>query len=113
MITPHHEFPEVRFMQSFLRDIRFAIRQLRMNPGFTLITVITLGLGIGATTSIFSLVNTVVLRPLPFPDSNRIMNVASGRQRAEGAPVLPNALSYPDFLDYRSQNHSFEYLASF
>jgi predicted permease len=100
-------------MQSFLRDIRFAIRQLRKNPGFALVTVLTLGLGIGATTSIFSLVNTVVLRPLPFPDSDRLMNVATGHQRAVGAPILPGSFDYPDFFDFRSQNQSFEALASF
>ena len=100
-------------MQSFLRDVRFALRQLRKNPGFALVTVLTLGLGIGATTSIFSLVNTVVLRPLPFPESDRIMNVATGRQAAVGAPVVPGSFDYPDFFDFRSQNHSFEALASF
>jgi predicted permease len=100
-------------MHSFLRDIRFAIRQLRKNPGFALVTVLTLGLGIGATTSIFSLVNTVVLRPLPFPESDRIMNVATGRQAAVGAPILPGSFDYPDYFDFRSQNHSFEALASF
>jgi predicted permease len=99
-------------MHSFLRDIRFAIRQLRKNPGFALVTVLTLGLGIGATTSIFSLVNTVVLRPLPFPESDRIMNIGTGRQVAAGAPILPGSFDYPDYFDFRSQNHSFEALAS-
>src|SRR5512144_2179036 len=100
-------------MWSFIRDVRFAIRQLRRSPGFALITILTLGLGIGATTSIFSLVNTVVLRPLPFPESDRIMNVATGRQAAVGAPIVPGAFDYPDFFDFRSQNHSFDALASF
>src|SRR6185369_9181897 len=100
-------------MQSFIRDFRFAIRQLRKNPGFTLITVLTLALGIGATTSIFSLVNTVILRPLPFAEQDRIMSVLSGGQRTPSSPILPNALSYPDYLDFRAQNHTFEDIASY
>lgn len=100
-------------MHSFVRDVRFALRQLRRNPGFTLITAITLGLGIGATTAIFSLVNTVVLRPLPFPESERIMNVAPGRQAAPSAPLVAGNFSYPDYFDYHGQNHSFQWMASF
>src|SRR4051812_10163680 len=67
-------------MHSLIRDFRFAIRQLVKNPGFTLLTMLTLALGIGATTSIFSLVNTVILRPLPFADQDRLMAVNSGGQ---------------------------------
>lgn len=100
-------------MWSLIRDIRFAIRQLRRSPGFALTTILTLGLGIGATTAIFSLVNTVVLRPLPFADSDRIMEVSPGRQPTPGGPVVPNVFSYPDFFDYRSQNHSFETIATY
>lgn len=100
-------------MWSFIRDVRFAIRQLRRSPGFALITILTLGVGIGATTAIFSLVNTVVLRPLPFPDSDRMVDVSPGRQETPGGPVFPGGFSYPDFFDYRSQNHSFEAVASY
>ena len=100
-------------MHSFLRDLRFALRQLRKKPGFTLVTVVTLALGIGATTSIFSLVNTVVLRPLPYPESDRIMNIASGWQRSPNSPIVPGALSYPDYFDFKNQNHSFSAFASF
>src|SRR5512146_1071244 len=100
-------------MWSFIRDVRFAIRQLRRSPGFALITILTLGLGIGATTAIFSLVNTVVLRPLPFAEPERIMDVSPGRQQTPGGPVFPGGFSYPDFFDYRSQNHSFEAIASY
>ena len=100
-------------MFTVIREFALAFRQLRKKPGFALVTILTLGLGIGATTAIFSLVNTVVLRPLPFPNPERLMNLASGRQAAVGAPVLPGSHSYPDFFDLRSQNHSFEAVASF
>jgi predicted permease len=100
-------------MWSFIRDVRFGIRQLRRSPGFALITILTLGLGIGATTAIFSLVNTVVLRPLPFLDSDRIVDVSPGRQETPGGPIIRGGFSYPDFFDYRSQNHSFEAVASY
>ena len=100
-------------MQSLLRDIRSALRQLRKNPEFALVPVLVHGLGISATTSIFSLVNPVVLPPLPFPESDQAMKVAALRQAAVGALVLPGAVDYPDVFDFRSQNHSFDALALF
>src|SRR5512133_1878863 len=108
-----HSPSRTLIMFTLIREFALAFRQLRKKPGFALVTIITLGLGIGATTAIFSLVNTVVLRPLPFPNPERLMNLASGRQAAIGAPVLPGSHSYPDFFDIRRQNHSFEAVASF
>ena len=63
-------------MHKVLQDLRFAIRQLRKSPGFALTTTLTLALGIGATTAIFSLINAVLLRPLPFPEPDRLTSVA-------------------------------------
>ncbi len=60
-------------LETFLQDIRFGVRMLRKNPGFTAVAVLTLALGIGATTSIFSVVDSILLRPLPFRDPSRIM----------------------------------------
>jgi putative ABC transport system permease protein len=63
-------------MESFTQDIRYGWRMLRKNPGFTVVAVIALALGVASTTAIFSVVNTVLLHPLPYPDSNRILNVS-------------------------------------
>jgi predicted permease len=100
-------------LHSLLRDIQFALRQLRKKPGFTLITVVTLALGIGATTSIFSLVNTLVLRPLPFPEQEKLMAVSTGYQESPGQPIRPGSLSYPDYFDYRAKNRTFDDIASY
>ncbi len=99
-------------MQRLLHDLRFAIRQLRKSPGFALTTILTLALGIGATTAIFSLVNAVLLRPLPFPKQDRLVWLQEGDQSA-GGPAVPGALSYPDFFDWRAQQHSFTAISSY
>jgi predicted permease len=104
-------------MHTLLQDLRFAARQLRKSPGFALTTILTLALGIGATTAIFSLVNAVLLRPLPFPEQDRVVWINSmveprTAQKAGSGP-LSNVLSYPDFFDLRQQNHSLAYMASY
>ncbi len=101
-------------MRALLQDFRFAVRQFKKSPGFALATILTIGLGIGGTTAIFSLVNTVLLRPLPFPEPERLMYVA-GRNDRNPSPsgITGSSLSYPDFFDWRSQNKSFSALASF
>jgi len=96
---------------TLLKDLRFTIRQLRKNPGFALTAALTLALGIGASTSIFSLVNAVLLRPLPFPQPERLMSLQH-ESHASGA-VTQEPLSYPDFFDWRAQNHSFAAMASY
>jgi predicted permease len=99
-------------MRNLWQDLRFAIRQLRKNPGFAIITTLTLALGIGATTAMFSLINSVLLRPLPFPEPDRLMS-ATMLQNSVGKSGIPESLSYPDFFDWRTRNHSFEALASY
>ena len=95
-------------MDSLLKDIRYGFRSLLKRPGFTAIALVALALGIGANTAIFSLVNAVVLRPLPFPDADQLVwiwgNIRTGGNRASVAPL--------DFLDFRSQNKTFENLAA-
>src|SRR6266576_5982527 len=95
-------------MGTLLRDIRYGIRGLLKRPGFAAIAVITLALGIGANTAIFSVVNAVLLRPLPFDDPERIVWVWDTQPQL---PTAPAAL--PDFLDWKEQNRSFEHLAAF
>src|SRR5580658_6453522 len=97
--------------ESLYGDAKFAMRQLRKNYGFALTAILTLALGIGATTAIFSLVNTVLLRPLPFPEQDRLMWLHQQDHSLPG--VVPESLSYPDYFDWRAQNHTLEGMASF
>ena len=89
-----------------MNDLRFAFRQFRKSPGFTLVAVLTLALGIGACTAIFSLVETVLLRPLPYPQTDRVMSVM---QQFKGTRNIP--FSWPNFQDVQRENRSFEALA--
>jgi len=91
------------------QDLRFAWRTLRRSPGFAIIAVLTLAIGIGANTAIFSVINTVILRPLPFPDSQRIDWVW---ETDENRNVRRGTASQAEFLDWRDRNRSFEELAA-
>jgi len=97
-------------MRTFMQDLRYGVRMLLKRPGFTFIAVLTLALGIGANTAIFSVINGVLLRPLPFAEADKLVRVYEkrlklGRQR--------NAVSAPDFIDWRSQNRVFEDIAAY
>ena len=89
-----------------MKDLRLAFRQLRKSPGFTAVAVLTLALGIGANTAIFSVVNAVLLRPLPYPQPDRIIVF---NQTSTTPPNI--SVSFPDYLDYRRDNTVFEHLA--
>ncbi len=95
-------------MRSMIQDIRYAVRGFVRAPGFAVVAVTTLALGIGATTSIFSVVNGVILRPLPFPDSDRLVRLYT----TEGSEDRDNH-SGANFLDVKEQSESFENLAGF
>jgi predicted permease len=97
-------------MDIFFQDIRHAFRQLRNSKRFTASAALTLAVGIGASTAVFSVLNAVVLRPLPFAEPDRLMAVASMDRR--GTPH-PSSLSYPTFFDFRQQNRVFEHLVSY
>jgi predicted permease len=89
-------------------DCRYGVRQLRKNPGFTLVTVLTLALGIGATTAMFSVVYGVLLRPLPYAGSNRIVAVFEVTSKGR-----PSRLADPNFDDFRDQSRSFQAIAKY
>ena len=105
-------------LSTVVADLTFALRQLRRSPGFALSTIVTLAFGIGATVAIFTLVDGILLRPLPFPDADRLVAVNT-LQFSPGAPTNnPQAgwssdSSYPDFFDWQRLNHSFDSIASY
>jgi putative ABC transport system permease protein len=94
------------FFASLWRDIRYGARMLRKNPGFTAVAVLTLALGIGANTALFSVVNAVLLNPLPFPKSNQLVALHASKPNFERGSI-----SYPNFLDWQEDNHIFSAMA--
>src|SRR5215204_4514736 len=92
-------------MDTFLRELRYSARMLIKSPGFTAVAVLALTLGIGANTAIFSIVNSVLLRPLPYSDPARLVQLWEAKP-ALGRNEIP--ASYPNFADWRDQNHVFE-----
>jgi putative ABC transport system permease protein len=91
-----------------MQDMRYGLRMLAKVPGFTAVAVLTLALGIGANTAIFSVVNVVLLKPLPFHNPERLMVLSEANERQPHVSV-----SYPNYFDWRQQNHVFEAMASF
>ena len=94
-------------MGSFIQDFRFALRGLARKPGFAIIAVLTLALGIGATTAMFSVVDAVLLRPLPFPAQQQLIHANGRFSQSEGAAVSPL-----DFVDYRASARNFQQFAA-
>ena len=94
-----------------LNDIRYGVRQLVKHPAFTIIAVLTLALGIGANTAIFSVVNAVLLKPLPFPEPDELVAVGGVDLTETASPPRLSSMSYPDFFDFREQNQSFSSIA--
>jgi putative ABC transport system permease protein len=95
-------------MSTLLQDVRYGLRVLAKNSGFTAVAIVTLALGIGANTAIFSVVNGVLLNPLPYSEPDRLMALYS-----HNAQFATSSISYPNFLDWVRNNHSFSTLAAF
>jgi len=101
--------PRRPWLESLWQDVRYGARVLRRSPGFTAVAAITLALGVGANTAIFTVVNAVVLRPLPFSEPDRLIRVWESNPE-KGWPQF--SASHPNFLDWRAQARSFERLAA-
>ncbi|HEY3927118.1 MAG TPA: ABC transporter permease [Candidatus Koribacter sp.] len=93
-------------MRNFLQDVRYGFRMLRKSPAFSVVAVLTLALGIGANTALFSVVNAVLLNPLPYPHPEQLVALHASK------PNFPyGSISYPNFLDWQKENHSFSAMA--
>ena len=97
-------------METLIKDVRYGVRSLLKRPGFTAIALVTLALGIGANSAMFSAVNAVLLRPLPFPESEQIVSF-DGMNPGKG--ITESNMSVPDFADWKNQNQVFERMAGF
>src|SRR5260370_37024001 len=95
-------------MNTLIQDLRYALRQLRKSPGFTGVAVMTLALGIGATTAIFSVAYSVLLKPLPYADPDRLVSVFEVQPKGGW-----NRLAHPNFHDFRDQSHPFHPIAKY
>jgi predicted permease len=97
--------------ESIVQDIRYALRALRRTPGFSVVAVLVLAIGIGANTAIFSLVDALLVRGLPYPDPDRLVVLIGNVERAAGVERRGN--SYPDHLDWRARSTSFDDMAAY
>lgn len=97
-----NSFSRVLWLEQLLQDLRYSLRMVRRNPAFAAIVTLTLALGIGMTTAMFSVVNGVLMQPLPYPHADRLVWIAPA------APTYENAVSRADYLLWKNQAHSFE-----
>jgi putative ABC transport system permease protein len=99
-------------LERVVKDLRYGVRALCKAPGFAVVAIITFALGIGANTAMFSVINAVMLRPLPFPDPVRLIDVAELDLRP-GQPRTPGSASWPNFFDWRTRSKSFAHVAAY
>jgi predicted permease len=102
----HRDTRGLPFLQVLLQDLRFGLRMLRKNPGFAATAVLVLALGIGANTALFSVVNGVLLRPLPYPNPHELVVLRESKPN-----FATGSVSYPNFLDWQKDNHTFSSMA--
>jgi predicted permease len=95
-------------MRTLIEDVRYGLRMLGKNPGFTAVALLTLALGIGANTAVFSLVNGVLLNSLPFPDPDKLVVLFESKPNFK-----EGSISYPNFLDWQRENHAFASIAAY
>ena len=103
----------IRLLDDLLQDLRYGLRTLGKSPGFTVMTILTLALGIGACTAIFSIVNAVLIRSLPYGDVERLVYLFTPNPHFAGVPVEAFCPSYADFFDLQRQSHSFASMTAF
>ena len=101
------------FIDDLRRDLRYTGRTMRKNPVFVLFVVLTLGLGIGANTTVFTLINTLILNPLPVKDSSELVGVSRAEAKSTSTSKTPLPMSYPDLRDYQARNEVFSSLAGY
>src|SRR5438067_5549087 len=99
-------------MDAILQDLRYALRTLRRSPGFTTVTILTLALGIGANTAIFSVVDAVLLKPLPYPHADRLVSLDT-RVPGPGKDIFGSAMSYPDIQQLQALTKDFAGVAAY
>jgi predicted permease len=100
-------------LEDFWRDLRYAVRTMRKNPLFVLFVVVTLALGIGANTTVFTVINTLILNPLPVPDSSGLAAVGIAKTDSTSKPGAPLPMSYADLKDFQARNEAFRSLAGY
>src|ERR1700685_4111294 len=98
-------------MNALWKNVRYGMRVLAKSPGFTAVAVLTLALGIGANSAIFSVVYSALLRPLPYKDVSRLVTMGEGRTQKKGNDTDNQNSSNPDYMDWKKMTKSFESLA--
>src|SRR5215831_14089624 len=109
----HRDERGLQGLSQILQDTRYSFRQLRKSPGFTVTAILMLTLGIGATTAIFSIVEGVLLRPLPFPDPDRLVSLGDVLEGSHCAPCAQYSVTAPDIRNYMRDTQSFSYLGGY